>query len=219
MAFQWELVSFDAWSQDVLSDSGEPVLSDTGDRETTLVAGEEWITVRGHQRLAESEWSNGVLEAAAREAATCVQRELHEAPPAARLEAILLDHARGLYLLALYELSVYAFGRKTWRLAKQVEAECSPQGPPLAICMGTHGSSVVRKKPGVGSETLVAVGLRNGKTHYERLGPYGGCLGTFPDRPFSRGNCWPTWCPTCEPRKSNEKAAAIARRRREWSSP
>lgn len=217
MAFQWELVSFDSWDQVVIADDGVPVLTESGDPETVLVTGEEWVTVHRHPRLRELGWKRGDLEAAAREAATCVQRELHERSPVDRLEAILLDHARHLYCLALYEISVYRFGRKRWKFVKEIEAESSPDCQALAICLGTWGSSVVRKLDGIGSRSLVTVETSTGVKRSVPLGPYGGCLQTFVDR-FSRGNSWPTWCPDCRTAKTNARRAAIVALRRDWAN-
>ena len=82
-------------------------------------------------------------------------------------------------------------------------------GPPLALCLGAHGGSGVKPKPGTQSETMVTAFDRFGRPYRQKLGGYGGCLRTFADAPFSRGNCWPTWCPDCESGKSNAKAKAI----------
>jgi hypothetical protein len=193
MAFQWEWVA----------------LHDVGD---------EWVTVRRHPRLPEIEWPNGELEAAARALARSVQAELHAAEVLERGRAIELDARRHLYLLAFLQLALYRTGKRTWRIAKEAEADAAPGRRPLAICLGTWGASGVYVKPGTGRETLVTVISRSGKVDRVRLGPYGGCLRTFPDAPFSRGNCWPTWCEMCEDGKSNAKDAAVTRIRDEWSS-
>jgi hypothetical protein len=176
--------------------------------------GAKWVEFHGWPTLDHSEWHDGSLEAAAVEVARCVQGEMHRRPmPLHRGEALELAGARQLYLLALYEL-----GGGTWRLAKETEARVAPGGRPLAMCLGTWGASVVNKKDGTGGRTIVTGLDRWGRTHRVALGGYGGCLRTFPDRPYGPGNIWPTWCGACAPGKSNAKAAAITELRRRLSS-
>ena len=154
--------------------------------------------------------ARGNFAVAAHDAATAIQHELQRVDAALdRLRAIMLDGARHLYLLALYELD-----ERRWRLAKDVERDVAPDGQPLAICLGAWGGSAVRTKEGTGSRTMVEVVDYLGRFRRRQLGGYGGCLKTFPDAPYSRGNCWPCWCDVCEKSKSNAKAAAITALRR-----
>lgn len=131
--------------------------------------------------------TSGLLEAV-EEVAAIVQRELHERPsPLTMTEAFELWHLRRTYLNAL----IHVGGN---RLAKEVEAKASPDGQPLAICLG---STNLREQ---------VVTVRGPMTMHG----YGGCLRTFPDLPFGPGRRWPRLCPKCEPQRSNARKKAIS---------
>jgi hypothetical protein len=169
-----------------------------------------WLEVHQHQTLPVHQWRDGRLRGAAEELAACVQARIHGGPePFDRLEAILLDVARGLYLLALYELD-----HRKWRLAKQVESEVAPGGQARYICLGTFGGNDYPKLAGSGALTIVSEVDHLGRRQDVRLGGYGGCLHSFPDLPFRPGRMWPSWCKTCGAAKSNAKQKAITEKKR-----
>jgi len=139
-----------------------------------------------------------------------VQARIHCGPePFDRKEAVLLDLARGLYLLALYELD-----HRNWQLAKQVESEVAPGGQARVICLGAFGGNDYPRLPDTGARTIVSAVDHLGRYQEMRLGGYGGCLRSFPDLPFRPGRMWPSWCKTCGAAKSNAKQKAITEKKR-----
>jgi hypothetical protein len=130
--------------------------------------------------------TSGLLEAA-EEVAVIVQRELQErSSPLGMGEAVELWHARLGCLNAL----IYLGGN---RLAKDVEMKAAPNGQSLAICLGSAKRESVA--------TLIGDITMQG---------YTGCLSTFPDTHYGRGQRWPRWCPHCRSRKTNARNAAIS---------
>jgi hypothetical protein len=167
--------------------------------------GAEWVAAHAKPTLPKGEWRLGPLQAAAREMAECVQGELHrQRGPFDRLDALLLNSARHLYLLALYEL-----GGGVWKLAKDVESEVSPDRQAHAICLGTSGGTDSADRPFTGPNTVVRGITPWGGRVSVKLGAYGGCLHTFPDAPYKRGRKWPRWCRTCARGKTNARLKAI----------
>ena len=134
----------------------------------------------------------GLLEAC-EEVAAVVQEELHTLPsPLTMDQAVELWHFRIGYLNALIHLDFDGHS-----LAKEIETKVAPNGQPLTICIGSNRRHLV--ETGRGPMTMHG---------------YTGCLRTFPDLPFGRGNRWPRLCPECEPRRSNDKNKAITALRR-----
>ena len=108
----------------------------------------------------------GLLEAC-EEIAAVVQEELHTLP-----SPLTMDQA-----VELWQLPAWLPERADpprlggHRLAKEVEAKVAPNGQPLAICLGSNRRHQV--------ETVRGPMTMQG---------YCGCLRTFPDLPFGRGN-------------------------------
>jgi hypothetical protein len=149
-----------------------------------------WVRAKGKPIIQERGINTSGLLEAAEEVAAVVQRELHNrASPLNMLTAIELWRGRLGYLNPLIHLS----GNQ---LAKEVEARVSPDGRPLAICIGS-------------AKVLEVPIFLHGRVQDYTLRGFAGCLSTFRDAPYGPGRRWPRWCARCRPRKSNIRDAAI----------